>query len=111
MAITPEFNSVDLIAEAEKKKALDMDYPDPYFDFRDYYSKGQEIYFAYVNEYIGEKEILKIKIRTIYARTMVGYEENACCHMIGYNTRDQLFNNKSEAENFLKTIKVKAKYD
>lgn len=103
-------NSTEKKAEAEKRKALKLNYPDPDFDFREYYTKGQEIYFIYVNELIGEKQLIKLTIRTIYARTLVGYEENACCHMIDYNTREQIFLTKSEAEVFLKSIKVIAKY-
>lgn len=98
------------IAEEEKQEALLKKYPDPYFDFREYYTKGEEIFYVYINEFIGEKKIVKIKIRTIYARTIVGFEENACCHMIDYSTREQIFHSKSEAEAFFKTIKVVAKY-
>ena len=108
--ITTEFNTTDKTAEAEKSRALKFNYPNPDFDFREYYTKGQEVYYVYVNELMGEKQILKIKIRTVYARTLVGYEENAGCHMINYNTRDQIFQNRSEAEAFFKTIKIKAKY-
>lgn len=102
--------TTDKIAEKEKQNAIDKNFPDPYFDFREYYSKGQEIYYAYINDFIGEKENIKLKIRTVYARTLIGYEENACCHMIGYKNKEQIFQTKSEAEAFLKTIKVTPKY-
>lgn len=98
------------IAEKEKQKALEQNLPDPYFDFRDYYTKGEIIFYVYINELIGTKQIIKIKVRSIYARTLVGYEENACCHMIGYNTREQIFHSKSEAEAFSKAIQIVAKY-
>lgn len=100
---------MDIIAE-KKQKALEKNFPDSFFDFREYYTIGEKIFYVYINELIGEKQIIKLNIRTIYARTLVGYEENACCYMIDYNTREQIFHSKSEAEVFLKTIKVVAKY-
>lgn len=107
---TTEFNTTDQIAEREKVKALKHNLPDPDFDFRDFYIKGDILFYAYINELMGEKEVIKIKVRTVYARTLVGYEENAGCHMIGINTRDRIFKNESEADAFLKTVKVKALY-
>lgn len=94
----------------EIQNALDKNLPDPYFDFREYYTKGTEIYYVYINEFVGEKKIIKIKIRTIYARTLIGFEEDACCHTIGYKSRDQIFLSKSEAEAFYKTVKIQNRY-
>lgn len=101
--------TVEQVAAEEKQRALDMNFPDPDFDFREYYTKGDIVYYAYINDMIGEKEVIKLKLRTIYARTMIGFEELGC-HTIGVNTRDRIFANKSEAEAFLKTVNVVAKY-
>ena len=101
---------INSIAEKEKEHAIKNNLIDPYFDFRDEYFKGDNIYYVYINEFTGTKAIIPLKIRTVYARTMIGYEENACCHLIGIDSKDNLFRNKSEAESFYKNIIIAAKY-
>lgn len=83
---------------------------DPDFNFAEYYAKGENIYYVSVNDWIGTKELVELKIRTIYPRTIIGYEDNAGCHVIGYNNKDRIFRDKGEAQQYVKTIKVEALY-
>lgn len=96
--------------EWELEKAKLKGLPEPDFDFRSYYEKGQIVYFVRIMEALGEKEIKKLYLRTIYPRMMVGSEEKAACQCIGYNERDKVFLTPRDADAYYKTIKVTAKY-
>lgn len=94
--------------ELEKAKLKGL--PEPEFDFRNYYEKGQIAYFVRIMPTLGEKEVVKVLLRTIYPRMMVGSEEKACCHCIGYNDRDKVFLTPRDADVYYKSIKVTSKY-
>ena len=94
--------------ELEKAKLKGV--PEPDFDFRNYYEKGQTVYFVRVMEALGEKKIKKLYLRTIYPRMMVGSEEKSCCHCIGYNERDRIFLTPRDAEAYFKSIDITPKY-
>lgn len=95
------------VCEDDLKKAHDRGYPDPDFDFRNYYEKGQTIYFIHIlGGGINTKDLKKLKIRTIYPRMMVCDEEKACCQCIGYNQKDYIFNTAKEADPVYKSIKL-----
>lgn len=110
--------------EWEKRRAVDHDEfckweiekahlkgtPEPDFDFRNYYEKGQIVYFVRIMESLGEKEVKKLLLRTIYPRMMVGSEEKAACQCIGYNDRDKIFLTPRDADNYSKSIKLTSKY-
>ena len=67
--------------ELEKAKLKGLENPD--FDFRNFYEKGQTIYFIHIlRGGINTKELKKLKIRTIYPRMMVCNEEKSCCQCI-----------------------------
>ena len=110
MAKENQLKTTEEVAQEEKARAIELGLPDPYFDFREYFVVGDTVYYAYINDYLGEKEVIKMKIRTIYARTIIGYEDNAGCHVVGYKHRDRLFKDQSEAKSYIKDIKVTAKY-
>lgn len=120
----PKEEEEDNRPEWEKRRAVDHDefcqwelekaklkgVPEPEFDFRNYYEKGQIVYFVRIMEALGEKEVKKLTLRTIYPRMMVGSEEKACCQCIGYNDRDQIFLTPRDADAYYKSIKLTSKY-
>lgn len=87
----------------EKKKNL----VDPDFDFADYYEKFDKIYFIRIHEKLGIKDLLELKIRTIYPRFLVTIEDKKACVCIGYNEKDFIFINKKEAIKAYNKIHVK----
>jgi hypothetical protein len=100
----------DEFCQWELEKAKLKGVPEPEFDFRNYYEKGQIVYFVRIMEALGEKEVKKLLLRTIYPRMMVGSEEKACCQCIGYNDRDQIFLTPRDADAYYKSIKLTSKY-
>ena len=100
----------DEFCELEIRKAHDRCLPEPDFDFRAHYEKGTIIYFVRVLEALGEKEVKKLHLRTIYPRLMVGSQEKGCCYCIGYNERDRVFLTPRDADAYFKTVNVTAKY-
>lgn len=101
--------SHDEFCEFELKQAAEKGYEDPEFDFRNFYEKGQTIYYVHVLHDFGEKEIIIAKLRTIYPRMMVAATE-ACCQCIGYHDRDQVFLKKKEADTYYASLKLSPKY-
>lgn len=124
LGITEEEPGEDNRPEWEKRRAVDHDefcqwelekaklkgVPEPEFDFRNYYEKGQIVFFVRIMEALGEKEVKKLYLRTIYPRMMVGSEEKACCQCIGYNDRDKIFLTPRDADAYYKSIKLTSKY-
>lgn len=100
----------DEFCQWELEKAKLKGLPEPEFDFRNHYEKGQIAYFVRVMPTLGEKEVVKVILRTIYPRLMVGSEEKGCCHCIGYNDRDKVFLTPRDADIYYKSIKVTSKY-
>lgn len=100
----------DEFCQWELEKAKLKGVPEPEFDFRNHYEKGQIAYFVRVMPTLGEKEVVKVILRTIYPRLMVGSEEKGCCHCIGYNDRDKVFLTPRDADIYYKSIKVTSKY-
>jgi len=98
------------VAMAEKNRALDLGLNDPDFDFRQLYAQREKIYYVYVNDLDGTKEVQELILRTIYARSMIAYEEGGMCRCIGYKEKDMVFTRKAEAEEVCNNIKVVAKY-
>ena len=91
--------------ELEKAKLKGLENPD--FDFRNFYEKGQIIYYIQIlNMGINTKELKKLKIRTIYPRMIVCSEEKACCQCIDYNEKDLIFNTQRDADAVYKTINL-----
>ena len=74
---------------------------DPYFDFREYYVKGDTLYYLNINELVGIKEIVKVTVRTIYPRAIIGQGKNAQCYVIGYRDKDMIFRNKEDAQYYI----------
>ena len=91
--------------ELEKAKLKGLENPD--FDFRNFYEKGQTIYYIHIlRGGINTKELKKLKIRTIYPRMMVCNEEKSCCQCIHYESRDLIFEKLKDADAVYQTINM-----
>ena len=100
----------DEFCEWELEKAKLKGVPEPDFDFRSYYEKGETVWFVRVLGALGDKEIRKLYLRTIYPRLIIGSEAKTGCQCIGYNERDLIFRNYKDAEKCYKSIKLTSKY-
>lgn len=89
--------------ELEKAKLKGLENPE--FDYRNYYEKGNVVWLVRYYEKLGTKELLKLTLRTIYPRMIVGVVEKQYCECIGYNERDCLFLNQRDALNYFNSIK------
>ena len=96
--------------EWEIQKAHYYNKPEPDFDFRNFYEKGQVVYYVRVFEKLGEKEIQKLTLRTVYPRMLIGCLEKGYCQCIGINSRDMVFETHKEALDCYRNIKVISKY-
>lgn len=96
--------------EYDLRRAHERGYPDPDFDFRRMYAKGQRMWFVRILAPLGEKEIIEVILGTIYPRTIVAVQPKAFCHCIGYNMRDQLFNTPREAQDYYDSVQVSSRY-
>lgn len=98
------------VSEAEIQRAQKLNLPDPDFDFRRDYEKNDHIYYVYVNEFDGTKEVFDLIVRTIYARTLIAYEDGGMCRCIGHSDSERVFRRRDEAERECQRIKVTAMY-
>lgn len=96
--------------ELDLKRARERGLPEPDFDFRNYYERGEIVYFVRYSEMLGDKEIHKVFLRTIHPRIMIGSQEKSYCHCIGYNQRDQVFRNLRDANIFYDSLNIVPKY-
>ena len=86
----------------EKKK---QKYPG--FDFNDYYVVGQKIFYIRVLEKIGVKDLLELKIRTVYPDMIVACEKKGFARCIGPETQDMIFLDRHSAEKAFDNIAIK----
>ena len=108
--ITAVQRTTEDIANEEIKNAHEKNLPDPDFDFRELYHKGDIVHYIRINNLTGDKELLELNVRTIYARSLVAWEEHGCAYVIGYDTKDWIFWDRREAEAYFKSTKVEAVY-
>jgi len=105
----PEPQTFEEFCEREFQKAKEKGLPEPDFDFRNFYERGQTIFFVHVLAAYGTKEIINLKVRTVYPRMIVGTTK-AGCYCISYNERDQVFFKHYEAEAYAATLNLTPKY-
>lgn len=94
--------------EQPKEEAPKKELVDPAFDFANFYEKGQKIYYIRVFEKLGTKELLELKVRTVYPRFLVTCEDKKACVCIGYDGKDMIFEDRKEALKVYNKIHVKA---
>ena len=91
--------------EAQIKKAHEENLENPDYDFRNFYQRGDVIWFVRVNKQKWYGKVMRqLKVRTVYPRMMVTILESgeACC--IGYPEKDQIFMYKADAQNFFDSV-------
>lgn len=103
--------SLDEICEEQLQKARNENLPQPNFDFRNDYFKGQLIYYIKVNEFCGKKDIMKLKISTVYPRLIVAHEEQGVFHYIGFSEADMIFFTLAECERVFINLEVENKLE
>lgn len=92
-----------------KKKEAEIQEPEEFvFDFRNFYEKGQEVWFVLVTNYLHTKETLHCRIRTIYSNAMVcnTIDKEGNDVIIPIQDRSRVFNSEREAEKAAKRIKA-----
>lgn len=99
---TPTFTLEDF----EQMGLLEEPLPDPNFDYRNFYTKGDEIHLVRVNSK-GEKVLKSLKIRTVFQRNMVTLEKTGECCCIGYEEKDQIFNLLIDAKQYYDSLNGK----
>ena len=97
--------------ERDLQKAVEKGLENPDFDFRNFYEKGQTVWFVQVFNTLGTKQIHKLYLRTIYPRLVIGSEEKAYCHCIGYKERDMIFLNQKDAQDYYNSLQISPKYE
>lgn len=102
--------TTEQVAEEEMKRAAEKGWDEPDFDFRKLYHSGDTIYYVYLNHLTGDKELFELHVRTVYARSLIAWEDGGCARIIGYPNRDWIFWDRREAETYYKTAKVEAIY-
>lgn len=79
----------------------------PGFNFHDNYQVGQKIYYVKAQPELGVKELLELKIRSIYPKTIVACKENKCTQCIGPDTHDMIFTDERSAMKAYNNVKVR----
>lgn len=99
------------LAKPERTSSSDIDkdvqeekYPG--FDFNNYYTKGQTIYYVKLNNMTGDKEFLELKIRSIYPKFMVACTEKAFAQCLGPDVQDYIFADRYTAVECYNNAKV-----
>lgn len=106
----PKPKNHEEFCELELKKAVEKGLENPDFDFRNFYEQGETVYYVNYSEKLGEKEVVKVFLRTIYPRMMVGSEEKSSCHCIGYQQRDNVFKDSRTANDFCNLLDISPRY-
>lgn len=97
----------DQFCEWEIEKAHYSAKENPDFDFRRFYQDGDKVYLVRHYPRLQTKELIYTRLRTIYARSMVGVVEKQYCQCIGYSDKDNIFYNKQDALDYFNSIKAK----
>lgn len=76
-------------------------------EFAKHYFKGQKIYYIFVNEYTGSKELLELKIRTHLGNVLIcSQEEDPSSVCIDVEDEGMIFSSFEEAEKKYKETTV-----
>ena len=97
--------TTDEDAEQMIKNAINKHFPEPDFDYRKEYAKGQIIWFLDYNKVCNTVDLLDLKINTVYSRVLIAYIDNGEARCIDYGLRDFIFTTPSEAETTYKQYK------
>lgn len=106
-----KMKTMDEICEEQIQKAKDRNLPNPDFDFRNSYSKGQIIYYVETNELVGTKKMLELKISSVYPRAIIAYEDMGMAHTIGFEDDEMIFLDRRDAESVYESTTVENKLE
>lgn len=81
-------------------------YPDG-IDFTKMYQKGQTVFFIRISRFLGCKEFLELKLRTVEPRFMVGCRQKECAQAIGPDAAGQVFTDRKEALEYYDSVVIK----
>lgn len=79
-------------------------------EFSEEYAVGMKIYYIFVNELTGTKELYELTITKVYPNMLIAWESKGCAHMISPNDEDNIFTNFNTAQAFFKQTTVSAMY-
>lgn len=97
----------DQFCQWEIEKAHFEAKENPDFDFRSYYQDGDKVYLVRHYQRLQTKELVCVKLRTIYARSMVGVVDKQYCQCIGYSDKDNIFYNEKDALSYFDSINAR----
>ena len=90
--------TTDEVAEQMIKNAINKHLPEPDFDYRKEYAKGQIVWFLDYNKVCNTVDLLELKINTVYSRVLIAYIDNGEASCFDYGLSDFIFSTPSEAE-------------
>lgn len=97
----------DQFCEWEIEKAHLEGKAEPDFDYRRFYQQGDKVYLVRYYPTMKTKEMIYMRLRTIYARAMVGVVEKQYCQCVGLSDKDNIFYGRQEALDYFNSIKAK----
>lgn len=106
-----KMKTIEEVCEEQLKKAREKGLPNPDFDFRNTYSKGQIIYYVDTNELVGTKKLLELKISSVYPRAIIAYEDMGMAHTIGLEDDEMIFLDRRDAESVYESTVVENKLE
>lgn len=71
---------------------------------------GMRIYYIFVNELTGTKELYELIIKKVFPNMLIAWENKGCAHMIGPKDENNIYTNLNTAQAFFKQTRVSAKY-
>ena len=106
-----KMKTIDEVCEEQIQRAKDNNLPKPNFDYRQIYSKGQEIYYIEVNELCGTKKMLELTVSSVYPRAVIAYEDRGMAHTIGVEDEEMIYLDRHECESVYNNIIVENKLE
>lgn len=103
----PRHENHDQFCEWEIEKAHLEGKAEPDFDFRRFYQQGDSVYLVRHYPSLKIKELIFMRLRTIYARSMVGVVEKQYCQCVGLTDKDNIFYGRQEALDYFNSIQAK----
>lgn len=101
--------TIEQQCEEDLRNAHEKGYENPDFDYRDYYSHGDKIFYVLVEPKLGLKEIAELTISTVYPRFVVAYYEQGKSMCISYFQRERIFTDRRAANKYFDSIAVQKK--
>lgn len=103
-------NELNTKKEINNNEANKINKPEKYpgFNFNNTYAKGQKIFYLKIHEKLGIKEIMELKIRTVYEKTIVACLAKGHAVCIGPDTADKIFLQRKDAVKVYNDTNIKS---